>query len=289
LDRKAVVFGWSGLVGSYAARALEGPYEVVKVSRTAEGSDHLADGSGLSAVKEILSAEEPDIVMNAVKSPLSTDQSERMKSETWAANVTVAENLASLQKEHGYLLVHISTDWVYEGKKGERYTEDSIIYPQNFYSFTKAIAEERVRSLSDEHLILRPTGIFGIDSRAANFFMRVQKAMEDGQEIKAPSDQLSHPIYAGELARLMKAAIDKGARGTFNCVGKEYLSRNDLALMFCEAFGWDKKNVSAVESSTRDIRIPRYLDVDMSKFEKEICEVRSLRDQLADLKKEVNQ
>lgn len=282
---KAVVFGWNGLVGSYAVKALEKSHSIVKVSRTAEDSDHLADASDLQVVKKILETEKPDVVVNAVKSSLSTDQSEKMKDETWAANVTVPENLASLQKEYGYLLVHISTDWVYEGKKGERYTEESIIYPRNFYSFTKAIAEERVRR-TENHLILRPTGIFGIDSRGANFFMRAKHAASAGENIPAPSDQFSQPIYAGELARLMAAAIEKGARGTFNALGREYISRYDLALLFCEAFGWDKKKVSAVESSGRDIYIPRYLEVDISKIDK-LCKVKSLKEQLDDLKKEV--
>jgi dTDP-4-dehydrorhamnose reductase len=288
LDHKKIaVFGWNGLVGSYIVKTMQNDYSIIKISRSASGSDYLADASDFSKVSRIIKKEKPDLVINAVKNNLSTDQCEADKPGAWAANVSVPENMARLQPKFGYQFIHISTDWVYEGKNGETYDENSFIYPQNFYSYSKAVAEERVRCLAEDSLILRPTGIFGIDPRGANFFMRVMDSMAKKERVSAPTDQYSQPIFAGELARIIKIAVAKKARGTYNAVGPEYLSRYDLAARFCDVFGWDKTLLSPVTSSNRAIRIPQYLKVDITKLEKDIGRVNALQHQISSLKNEI--
>jgi dTDP-4-dehydrorhamnose reductase len=221
-----------------------------------------------------------------VKNSFSTDQAEKMREETWRSNVVVADNVARLQARHDYYIVHISTDWVYEGAEGQVYSEQSRPYPQNFYAYTKAVAEERIASRTDDYIILRPTGIFGLDSRGGNFFMRARSALAAGTPLDAPSDQFSQPIFAGELARIMALAISKGGKGVFNAVGREYLSRYELALKFCDVFGWDKQLVRPVTSGARAMRIPKFLRLDISKLEREVGEVRPLEKQLLSLKEE---
>jgi len=279
-----MVFGWNGLAGSYITRALQDEFELIRVSRSADGSDHRIDASDFKSVSKAISDSKPDVVINAVKNNLSTDQCEIDKVGTWAANVAVPENISRIQKEHGFRFIHLSTDWVYEGKEGEVYDESSIIYPQNFYSFSKAIAEERIRALADDFLILRPTGIFGVDQRGANFFMRVKDAIGRNDPVNAPSDQFSQPIFAGELARLIRVGIMKKAKGTYNAVGADYISRYDLAIGFCEVFGWDRSLVHPVPSSDRAIRIPRFLHLNISRIDGEITKVKGIRSQIADLK-----
>jgi len=284
---KIAVFGAGGLVGSYACKEFEeNNHEVLAISKNS--SPCRADASDYGSLLEIIRKEKPDAVINAIKSNLSTNRTEICMEEAWKANVTVAENLAKLQKEHGFFLVHISSDWIYEGKEGTVYTESSIPYPQNFYSFTKAVAEERVLAAAEEALILRPGSIFGIDSKKANFFIRVKQNIEKGEKTYAARDQYSQPIFAGELARIIRAATEKKIAGIYNSVGNDYMSRYELALLFCDIFGWDKNLISPAMSSERSIKIPKYLRLDISKLETDIMKIPALAEQVRELKEEAS-
>lgn len=283
------IFGATGLLGPYVAKAFEvNNNRIIRISNKTPLSDYQMDASDMVALETFFKNEKVDVVINAVKSSISTDASEVEKTSTWNANVIAAENLARLQRSHGFLLVHISTDWIFEGKNGEVYRNDSIPYPVNFYSFSKAIAEEKVKNIASEYLIFRPTGIFGIDQREANFFMRVKKAAKNNEKVNAPNDQFSQPIFAGELAALIKTAVDKKVRGIYNAVGPDYVSRYDLGILFCEVFGWDKNLVVASQSGQRAIRVPNYLRLDISKTERDIKKLNSLKEQIKQLKGEIN-
>lgn len=284
-EMKIAVFGAGGLVGSYACREFENNnHEVLAVSK--DSSACRLDAADYDSVLGIIRKEKPDAVINAIKSSLSTDKAETCMGEAWEANVIAAENLAKLQKEHGFFLVHISSDWVYEGKEHAVYTESSIPYPQNFYSFTKAVAEERVLKTADNPLILRPGSIFGIDSKKANFFMRIKQSIEKQEKTSAARDQYCQPIFAGELARIIRTAVEKKITGIYNSVGNDYMSRYELALLFCDIFGWDKHLVVPVTSSERSIKIPRYLRLDISKLESGIRKMPALAEQVRELKEE---
>jgi dTDP-4-dehydrorhamnose reductase len=282
---RILILGSGGLVGGYLRKALEG-HDLFCVSRSSPDADIRLDAADYAALEGAVSEAKPEVVVNCVKNGFSSDQAETSREETWRSNVMVADNAARMQKGHGFSLVHMSTDWVYEGREGVTYTEDAIPYPQNFYSYTKAVAEERVMARCGDYLILRPTGIFGLDRRGGNFFMRARKALSAGEELAAPSDQYSQPIYAGELAAIMADAIVKKARGVYNAVGKDYCSRYDLALMFCDAFGWDRSLVKGVPSAKRAMRIPGFLRVDTARIERDVRPVRPLREQIASLKEE---
>ncbi len=282
---KCLVVGSSGLVGEYLTGLMKGEFEVISVSRSSSGSDYKADASDFGKVERILKKEKPDFVVNLAKAG-STDQSESDKEGAWAVNVLVPANLAKLQPRFGYKLVHVSTDWVYEGKESEVYSEESLPYPQNFYSFAKAVADEVVRRVCDDYAILRPECIFGIDRRESNIFCRLRKAVETKTRIKLADDQFSQPIYAKTLARMIIDICKLDLGGVYNAVGPDYVSRYGLGLMFCEEFGWDKRLVEPADSSCRSIRIPKYLRLDTSKAEKEIMRMPSLREQIRELKRE---
>ena len=286
-DPKILLFGSSGLLGTHIYDALNLEYTLVTVSNISTDSDYQIDATHIESISKILTKEKPDIIINAVKNNLSTDQCELNKKDVWATNVSIPENLIRLQKSFNYRLIHISTDWVYEGKKGEVYTESSIIYPQNFYSFSKAVAEERIIQFSSDFLILRPTGIFGFHLTNKNLFMRVKAAAEANVQTTVPMDQFSQPVSARTLAMVISAAIKKKVQGVYNAVGKTYLSRYDFALLLCDVFDWPKSTIVPIEASSRSIKIPQYLNIDISKCERDITTLPDIKDQIVDLKQQL--
>ena len=283
---RILLLGSGGLLGGYLRREMSG-HELTCVSRNSPMADLRLDASDFRSLESAIKNAKPELVINAVKSSMSTDKAEEMgnRRETWKSNVLVPDNVSRLQKEHGYSIIHISTDWVYEGKEGEIYDEESLPYPQNFYAYTKTVAEERIARCSD-YLILRTASLFGLDARGGNFFMRARESLSAGGQMEVPDDQFMQPTYAGELAAIIKAAVAKGGRGTYNAVGPDYCSRYDLAMIMCESFGWERKLVKKIPSSKRTIRVPTHLKLDTRKMGKDIMRPRPLREQIAALKEE---
>jgi dTDP-4-dehydrorhamnose reductase len=142
-----------------------------------------------------------------------------------------------------------------------------------------------VRALAARHLILRTTGVFGLDPGKKDFFSRFIAAAESGAPFPAADDQFSQPICAGELARIAAQLASSGCSGTYNAVGPDYVSRHGLALLFAASFG-HADIIRRVHSSGRKIKVPAHLRLDISKL-RQACEVRTLKGQVADLKKEM--
>jgi dTDP-4-dehydrorhamnose reductase len=285
---KVLIFGATGLIGEHVGRwFVRRGCRTVRVGRQAGGVDHAIDACDARRVDDVVRRESPDVVLNAVKGRFSTDASEERKAETWDVNVVCAENIAKAAAAAGAVLVHVSTAWVYEGREGEIYRETSATYPLNFYAHTKAIADERVLRYRPDALIVRTDSVFGPDRAGLNLFSRIRAAAELGGNAPAAVDQRSHPIYAGELARLLDALLCAGRRGIYHVVGPSYLSRYDLALRICQTFGYDPGIVRGGVSSTRTIRIPLYLQLDVSKLAG-TAGPKSLDDQVADLKQEID-
>ncbi|MCX6771200.1 MAG: sugar nucleotide-binding protein [Candidatus Micrarchaeota archaeon] len=282
---RMLLLGASGVVGFHAASELRAHgHEVTTVSRNSPSVDFRADVTEPGELGRIVEKASPEVVINAIKPSMSVDDMEAGRSLAYEVNTLLPERLARLQMAMGFVLVHMSSDGVYEGKEGETYGEESIPYPQNFYTFTKALAEERVRCLAKRHLILRTEGVFGFDERHANFYMRMKDACLDRKEFPAAIDQFSQPIYGGELARLMRLLIEKGCNGTYNAVGPEYVSRFGLAHRLQGAMGWDCA-VSQSFSAGRGMRMGRFLRVSTAKIEAAVGRIKSLESQIADLKR----
>jgi dTDP-4-dehydrorhamnose reductase len=282
---KCVVLGSSGLVGSYVCDLLKPDFEVIPVSKSGSAAyslDLTADGS----IESLIAEEQPAIVINCVKGSMSTDEAEEKKEPTEALNLSIPLRLAKLQPVSKFRFIHISTDWVYEGKEGEVYSESSPTNPQNYYSYTKTLADEAIARICKDYVILRPECIFGLDRRKANIFSRLRAAMKEGRQSTFSQDQYSQPIYAKVLAEVIQKACKNKAQGIFNAVGPKYVSRYELALRFCDSFGWKKELVSGSLSGARKIKIPRYLKLDISKINREFFPMPSLEEQLAKLKQE---
>ncbi|MBU0586311.1 sugar nucleotide-binding protein [Candidatus Micrarchaeota archaeon] len=284
---KCLVLGASGLVGRYTSELLRKNCEVITASRSAPRMDFLIDASVYEEAEHLIKTTKPDAVVNLVKCRMSTDRAEIEKTLAWESNVMVPENLARLQNIHDFHLIHISSDWVYEGKEGEEYDESALMYPLNFYSFTKAVAEEKISCIAKKYAILRPGSIFGFEQENRNFFMRLKDAVESNQSFAAATDQCSHPIYAKHLAEMINAALEKRAQGIFNAVGKDYVSRYELAVRICDSFGWQTDAVHPTSSSQRKIRIPSHLRLSIQKTEKQLLKVKNLNEQIDELKAEI--
>ncbi len=284
---RVLILGSNGLLGSclYRVGKARG-LDVLGISRT---KSRFVDICGDATDKRWLEAQLEqghfDAVINAAKFKGTTDDCEKRREDCWKANASLPVFLASSQRRNGYLLVQISTDWVYEGKRGEVYDEASLPYPQNFYSLSK-LAGEFAASSAEYYLVLRTTRLFGLEERPRNFLARLLEALREKKSFPAASDQFSQPISALELSNLIYELLDKQAKNrVFLATGPDYVSRYQFARTAARAFGFDEQLVSKTVSAQRKIKIPRYLRTDNRELQNVLGhQIKHVREMINELK-----
>ena len=289
---KTLVLGSSGLLGSYLYRLAKAQKRNVSgLSRSKmKFTDVQCDAEDQHKLEQIIETGKFDVVVNAIKYKGSTDQCETDQKACWKINSELPAFLAKLQKRFGFLLVQVSTDWVFEGKDGQVYSEDSPVHPVNYYAESKLAAEKEVEANANQFLIVRTTGIFGFEEPARNTFARFLAAAKAGEEFGAATDQFSQPISCLELSKIIYELIDKNATGVFIADGKDYVSRFELAKRIAKFFKIDETLVSARDSAGRAIKIPKFLKADVSKAENAIGrKIPNLEEQFHELKDFENQ
>ncbi len=130
----------------------------------------------------------------------AVDKAEEEKDLASKINVEAVKNLALVSKAHNALLIHVSTDYVYDGKNYKPYLESDPIAPQSHYAFTKAEAERAIREISGRAIIIRTSWLYS--SFGKNFVKTMIKLGNERDELKVVRDQIGTPTYALDLAEV---------------------------------------------------------------------------------------
>ncbi|MEO8514056.1 MAG: sugar nucleotide-binding protein [Ignavibacteria bacterium] len=159
-------------------------------------------------------------------------------------NSKVTGNIAKLCAAGGSLMIYTSTDLVY--KAGIDLKEDSSpLEPLTIYAKTKQLGENSVKEFAKKYLILRTSLVYGFTlSSYTSFFDVVYKTLKENKEIRAFTNQFRNAIYTEDAADiLVKLPMLYKQNDIINFCGSEYLSRYEMCIAMCEAFGFDKKLV----------------------------------------------
>lgn len=150
-------------------------------------------------------------------------------------NADAAENLALLAKKTGAKLVHVSTDYVYDGEKTGVYLEDDECNPVSAYGRTKRAGEERIIACCDKYFIVRTAWLYGYYGN--NFVKTIRKIATENNSIKVVADQFGNPTNVNDLAHhlLLLGATDK--YGIYHCTGNGTCSWHDFAAEVVKVFG----------------------------------------------------
>ena len=252
---KTLVIGATGLVGAHVARSLAGlgPVTGTGFSRSADGAVPL-DIRDAAAVQRVVDGARPDVVVCAAAEP-HVDRCEREPAETRAINVDGVRNVATSTAAAGATLVYFSSDYVFDGRLGD-YREDSPVSPINEYGRQKIEAEAISRGVP-RWLVLRVSGVFGVDDRRKNFVYQVVDRLRAGQPVSAADDQTLCPTWAPALADAVAALLRAGFTGLCNVVGPEPTARADFARRIAAAFGLDPATVAGVPTRELPSAAPR--------------------------------
>lgn len=229
---KIVILGGKGQLGSDCTKVLKEIHDVMSVDL-----DEL-DITDISQVEAAAGNFGADVIVNCAAFT-RVDDCETEKELACKVNVEGPGNLAVAAKNQGAQLIHISTDYVFDGRKKapEPYTEKDAPNPISYYGMTKLAAEEAIRRITDNHIILRTAWLYGI--RGQNFLKSMLTlALKDPQrEIKIVNDQFGSPTWSYRLALQIEKLIESGGHGTYHATSEGYCTWYKLATYFLGKMG----------------------------------------------------
>ncbi len=202
---KILLFGKNGQIGSELQRARLPGAEVVALGRS---EVELSDRAGLS---QVLSAYKPDIIVNAA-AYTAVDRAESEKINVFKINHEAVGAMADYARDQGALLVHYSTDYVFDGEKPGAYVETDPPNPQNVYGRSKWVAEETILRSDCKALIFRTSWVFSPGGR--NFIKTILELAKTRDVLDVVADQYGAPTAAEFIADLTWLAITAYDRGT---------------------------------------------------------------------------
>ena len=220
--------GASGQVGWELQRLLAGSYSIVAPGR--EQLDLASPDSIRKAVCEI----KPDIILNPA-AYTAVDKAESVPELAMAVNGVAPGVLAEEAKRLNALLVHYSTDYVFNGNKSAPYTESDTPNPQCVYGNTKLAGERAVQEVGGKHLILRTSWVYGI--HGGNFMKTILRLAKERSELRIVADQFGAPTWARLLAtstalilsRWQAKGFDKNQSGVYHLTAEGHTNWQQYA------------------------------------------------------------
>jgi dTDP-4-dehydrorhamnose reductase len=198
---RILVTGASGQLGHELARALA-PHGTVTALDRAQ-----LDVADADAVVAAMRTYAPDVVFNAA-AYTAVDQAEREPALAHAVNATAPGIFADAAKRAGALLVHFSTDYVFDGTQPTPYAEDAPTHPRNVYGQSKLDGERAVAQSGAAALVLRTSWVYGL--RGRNFLLTIRRLAREREELRIVDDQRGTPNWSRSLARASARLVAMG-------------------------------------------------------------------------------
>jgi dTDP-4-dehydrorhamnose reductase len=256
--KKILVTGSNGLLGQKLIEKLSKDNKLETIA-TARGDNRLPfsenykfislDITQKVEVDAVFDTEKPDVIIHTA-AMTNVDQCETEKDACWDLNVKAVEYLLEASKRNNTFFVHLSTDFIFDGKKGP-YDEEAQANPLSFYGWSKYAAEKLVINSDVKWAIARTVLVYGIahDMSRTNIILWVKNSLEQGKTINVVNDQWRTPTLAEDLADGCILIAEKEAEGIFNISGKDLLNPFQMAIMTADYFNLDKSLITEVDGT----------------------------------------
>jgi dTDP-4-dehydrorhamnose reductase len=226
---RLVVTGAGGMLGRDVVRAAEaGGHDVVALARVD------LDVTDEAAVRRVLAAAAPDAVVNCA-AWTDVDGAEADEAAATLVNGAGAGHVADAAAEAGAAVVHVSSDYVFDGTKDAPYVESDPTAPLSAYGRGKLAGEAAVAGGPGRRAIVRSSWLFGTGGR--NFVETMLGLASERVELRVVGDQIGCPTYTGHLAPALVALAQGGATGTFHVAGTGAASWHGFAREIFRAAG----------------------------------------------------
>ena len=267
MSGRVLVFGAGGQLGRALLRRCREPNHVVGLARAD------ADICKSQEVRRALRAHRPHFVVNCA-AYTAVDLAETERELAFAVNEDGARILAEESAAADAALIHISTDYVFDGRADRPYGEDAPANPLNVYGESKLAGEAAIQRKAGQHLIIRTGWLFGPSGR--NFATAILRQVMDGTPLAVVDDQTGTPTYVDDLALALTAAMRTlqtsvfGSWGTYHFAGSDVVSWYQFACMIRDQADpkrtTPKPRRTNTSEFTRPAPRPRYSALDSSRF-----------------------
>jgi dTDP-4-dehydrorhamnose reductase len=254
---KILLTGRNGQVGWELERALPALGEVIATDRAA------LDLADPDAIRRVVRQTKPDVIVNA-GAYTAVDKAESESDLAMQINGVGPGVLGEEAKRLGALLVHYSTDYVFDGAQKAPYREDGSPNPLNVYGKTKLEGEQRIAQSGARHLLLRTSWVYA--PRGKNFFLTIANKATRGEPLRVVNDQRGAPTEASFIADISCKLLERSAEGTFNVTASGEASWHEFASAIVTRLG-ARTSLQAVPSSAYPsaTRRPAYSVLDLAK------------------------
>jgi dTDP-4-dehydrorhamnose reductase len=222
------------------------------------------DIADVGRVRAVVGRLRPDVVVNCAAFT-AVDPCETQRDLCFKANATGAGNVAGAAAAEGARIIHLSTDYVFDGKSRVPYTEDAEPAPLSAYGESKLEGEKFVAEAAREHIIVRTAGLFGVGG--VSFVSKILARAKEGGPLEVVNDQWSSPTYAGHLAEALAELLNVDFRGVVHVAGAGVASWHDVAaeVLKLTGYGISVRAISAGDLD-RAARRPAFSALDCSRY-----------------------
>ncbi len=255
--KRILVTGANGLLGQKLVYRMRWMNNVVCIA-TAKGPNRLlyqdgyeyydADITNHSRMREVIESSKPNYIIHAA-AMTNVDTCETEKDLCKKINVDAVENLVNICNDLNIHLVHVSTDFIFDGKEGP-YNEEAKPNPLSYYGWSKLEAENLVQQMKGPWSIIRTVLVYGIvdNMSRSNIVLWVKNSLEHGKIIHIVNDQWRTPTLAEDLAEGCLLTALKDAKGIFNISGEELMSIYEIAQKVADHYQLNKELIQPTDS-----------------------------------------
>ncbi len=297
LKKKVLITGANGLLGQKLVEVFSREYTVQGVGTkpeplvmTAGYGYTVCDITNRQSVVDLVKSLAPDYIINSA-AYTDVDGSEDDRENCWRVNVTGVENLVCAAAKVKAFLVHVSTDYVFDGVKGN-YDETSTPNPLGYYGRSKLAGENAIIKSDVQAAIVRTMVLYGVGrGLRPNFATWLTDKLSKGEAVRIVDDQYGHPTLVDDLALAIRRIAQLAKPGIYHVTGRECDSRFAFATKLADVFGFEKSLISRIKTGDLNQKAPRPLisSFNLEKLEKEVgVELSDIREGLEKFRRQLN-
>ena len=257
---KILLLGGNGQVGRELRRSLPALGDVIVATRDGEGANAVADFDQPQSLATLIETIAPDVVVNAV-AYTAVDKAETDVDAAFRVNAEAPAALAGACKTIDALLLHYSTDYVFDGQATRPYLEDDVTAPLGVYGASKLAGEQAIRDSGVRHAILRTAWVYAAHGR--NFLLTMLRLAAERDELRVVADQYGAPTPAAWIAEATSALLRHGVAesGTWHLTARGETNWHGFATAIMEkahALGLLQRKPSVLAITTADYPTPAH-------------------------------
>jgi dTDP-4-dehydrorhamnose reductase len=257
IKKRIFLVGANGMLGQRLVEAFTGDENIQLLTCSVEPEPYFNHVDYISCdltkrenIKKVIFEFYPDFIINTAAFT-NVDLSELERETAWKVNVKGVEYLAEASRVLDAHLIHISSDYIFDGTKGP-YNEKDKPNPLGYYGRTKLASENALKISGAMYTILRTNVLYGMAKNSRPDFVRwVISQLKSNKEIRIVTDQYNNPTFTDDMVQVISKIIEFRKQGLYNIGGKDFLSRYEFARMIADYF--DLSNSLIIPISTEEL------------------------------------